>query len=151
PDASQLVMGSITGLTLGTTAPMMFRALVEASAFGSRAIADRFKQEGVKIDTIIGIGGISLKSPLVMQIMADVLNQPIKVARCEQTCAFGAAMFAAVVAGVYDKVENAQISMGQGFTKEYRPNPAMVSFYESKYQEYCQLGELTEKAFYSTI
>jgi L-ribulokinase len=151
PDASQLVMGTISGLTLGSTAPMIFRALVEASAFGSKAIADRFDQEGVKIDTIIGIGGISLKSPLVMQIMADVLNQPIKVARCEQTCAFGAAMFAAVVAGVYDKVEDAQKSMGQGFTEEYHPNPEMARFYEAKYREYRQLGELTEKAFYSTI
>lgn len=151
PDASQLVMGSITGLTLGTSAPMMFRALVEASAFGSKAIYDRFKEEGVKIDTIIGIGGISLKSPFVMQVMADVLNHPIKVSRCEQTCAFGAAMFAAVVAGVYDKVEDAQKSMGQGFTTEYQPNPDMVRFYESKYLEYAKLGELTEQAFYSTI
>lgn len=148
PDANQLLQGSITGLTLGTTAPMIFRALVEATAFGTKAIAERFRQEGVALDSVIGIGGISQKSPFVMQTMADVLNMPIKVARCEQACAFGAAMFAAVVAGVYEKVEDAQKAMGQGFTTEYKPNPERTAFYEKKYADYLQLGKITEEAFY---
>ena len=84
PDASQLVTGSITGINLGTTAPMIFRALVEATAFGSKAIVDRFLENGIEIDTIIGIGGISLKSPFVMQTLSDVLGMPIKVAKSEQ-------------------------------------------------------------------
>jgi len=151
PDASQLVKGSITGLTLGTTAPMMFRALVEATAFGSKAITDRFKDENVNIESVIGIGGISLKSPFVMQTMADVLNMPIKVAKSDQACAFGAAMFAAVVAGVYEKVEDAQKSMGQGFANEYLPNPDAVKMYAELYKEYQKLGQITEKSFYSSL
>jgi len=148
PDANQLVQGSIINLTLGTTAPMIFRALVEATAFGSRAIVNRFTEEGVKIESVIGIGGISLKSPFVMQTMADVLNMPIKVAKSEQACAFGASMFAAVVAGVYDKVEDAQKAMGQGFANEYYPNPEMVAMYDKLYKEYQKLGSLTEENFY---
>lgn len=151
PDASQLVKGSITGLTLGTTAPMMFRALVEATAFGSRAIVDRFKEEQVKIESVIGIGGISLKSPFVMQTMADVLNMPIKVAKSDQACAFGAAMFAAVVAGQYAKVEDAQKAMGQGFAMEYQPNPEAVKMYAELYKEYQKLGKITEETFYSSL
>ena len=84
PDANQLVKGTITGLTLGSSAPLVFRALVEATAFGSKAIVDRFLENGIKIDTVIGIGGISLKSPFVMQTLADVLDMPIKVAKAEQ-------------------------------------------------------------------
>ncbi len=151
PDASQLVKGSITGLTLGTTAPMMFRALVEATAFGSRAIVDRFKEEQVRIESVIGIGGISLKSPFVMQTMADVLNMPIKVAKSDQACAFGAAMFAAVVAGQYATVEEAQKSMGQGFSMEYKPNPVAVKMYAELYKEYQKLGKITEETFYKSL
>lgn len=151
PDASQLVQGTISGLTLGSSAPMIFRALVEATAFGSKAIVDRFKSEGVNIEGVIGIGGISLKSPFVMQTMADVLNMPIKVARSEQACAFGAAMFAAVVAGEYLKVEDAQKAMGQGFATEYVPNPAMAAFYEKAYRKYACLGQITEANFFSTL
>jgi len=151
PDASPLVKGSITGLTLGTTAPMMFRALIEATAFGSRAIVDRFKEEQVRIESVIGIGGISLKSPFVMQTMADVLNMPIKVAKSDQACAFGAAMFAAVVAGQYATVEEAQKAMGQGFSMEYQPNPEAVKMYAERYKEYQKLGKITEETFYKTI
>jgi len=151
PDASQLVKGSITGLTLGTTAPMMFRALVEATAFGSKAIVDRFTQEKVLIESVIGIGGISLKSPFVMQTMADVLNMPIKVAKSDQACAFGAAMFAAVVAGQYKTVQEAQKAMGQGFAMEYLPNSGAVKMYAELYKEYQKLGQITEETFYKTL
>jgi L-ribulokinase len=151
PDANQLVQGTISGLTLGSSAPMIFRALVEATAFGSKAIVDRFVQEGVRIDRVIGIGGISLKSPFVMQTMADVLNKPIKVAKSDQACAFGASMFAAVAAGIYSQVEEAQQAMGQGFACEYIPNPGMAAWYEKKYPEYLLLGQLTEENFFNTI
>jgi L-ribulokinase len=151
PDANQLVKGSITGLTLGTTAPMIFRALVEATAFGSKAIANRYVEEGVKIDSVIGIGGISLKSPFVMQTMSDVLNMPIKVAKSDQACAFGASMFAAVIAGVYEKVEDAQKAMGQGFADVYYPNPEMADLYEKLFKEYQTLGSITENSFYKSL
>ena len=147
PDASQLVTGSITGINLGTTAPMIFRALVEATAFGSKAIVDRFLENGIEIDTIIGIGGISLKSPFVMQTLSDVLGMPIKVAKSEQACAFGASMFASVVAGLYGTVQEAQEAMGQGFAKEYFPNEENHKIYLELYKEYQKLGKITEEAF----
>ncbi len=145
PDANQLLQGSITGLTLGSSAPLIFRALVEATAFGSKAIVDRFLENGVEIKQVVGIGGISLKSPFVMQTLADVLGMSIKVARTEQACAFGGAMFAAVVAGEYEKVEEAQDAMGQGFAFTYHPNPENHALYSELYRKYQQLGQFTEE------
>ena len=149
PDANQLVKGTITGLNLGSSAPLIFRALVEATAYGSKAIVDRFIENGIKINEIIGIGGIALKSPFVMQTMADVLNMPIKVAKSEQACAFGTSMFAAVVAGVYEKVEDAQKAMGMGFAREFYPNKENAALYSELYKEYIKLGQFTEKELFS--
>jgi len=149
PDANQLVKGTITGINLASSAPLIFRALVEATAYGSKAIVDRFIENGVVINEIIGIGGIALKSPFVMQTMADVLNMPIKVAKAEQACAFGASMFAAVVAGVYDKVEDAQKAMGMGFAQEYFPNKQNAELYAELYKDYIKLGQFTEKELFS--
>ena len=144
PDANQLLTGTITGLTLGSTAPLIFRALVEATAYGSKAIVDRFLENGVEIKEVIGIGGISQKSPFVMQTLANVLGMPIKVAKVEQACAFGAAMFAAVAAGVYAKVEDAQKAMGQGFASVYQPDMTAHTQYMKLYDEYKKIGEFTE-------
>ena len=149
PDANQKVKGTITGLNLGSSAPLIFRALVEATAYGSKAIVDRFIENGVVINEIIGIGGIALKSPFVMQTLADVLNMPIKVAKAEQACAFGTSMFAAVVAGVYEKVEEAQKAMGMGFAQEFYPNPANAALYAELYKDYIKLGQFTEKELFS--
>ena len=144
PDANQLVKGTITGLTLGSTAPMIFKALVEATALGSKAIVDRFLENGIEIESVIGIGGISQKSPFVMQVLADVLGMPIKVARTEQACAFGAAMFASVAASVYDDIHEAQKAMGQGFLREYIPNMQNHEAYMKLYDKYQKLGKFTE-------
>ncbi|MDD4821270.1 MAG: ribulokinase [Bacteroidales bacterium] len=143
PDANQMLKGSIAGLTLGSSAPRIFRALVEATAFGSKAIVDRFRNEGVRIDTVIGIGGIALKSPFVMQTLSDVLNMPIKVCKTDQACALGAAMFAATAAGVYKKVEDAQDAMNSGFAKEYTPNKENAKVYQEIYDKYVVLGQST--------
>ena len=145
PDDNQLLTGSICGLTLGSTAPLIFRALAEATAYGSKAIVDRFLESGIEIKEVIGIGGISLKSPFVMQTLSDVLGMPIKVAKTEQACAFGAAMFAAVAAGVHEKVEDAQDAMGQGFAFKYHPNSENHAVYMELYKKYQQIGEFTEK------
>ena len=145
PDANQLLKGAITGLTLGSTAPRIFRALVEATAFGPRAIVDRMREEGVRIDNVIGIGGIALKSPFVMQTLSDVLNMPIKVCRTEQACALGASMFAATAAGIYKTVQDAQAAMNSGFAHEYTPNPKNVEIYSKIYRQYLKIGEFTEK------
>ena len=149
PDANQLVKGTITGLNLGSSAPLIFRALVEATAYGSKAIVDRFIESGVVINEIIGIGGIALKSPFVMQTLADVLNMPIKVAKAEQACAFGTSMFAAVVAGVYEKVEDAQAAMGMGFAQEYYPNAENHKIYSELYKNYQAIGKFTEENLFN--
>ena len=148
PDANQWVKGSILGLTLGSSAPLIFRALVEATAFGSKAIINRFIENGLKINEVIAIGGISQKSPFVMQTLADVLGMPIKVSASEQACALGSGMFAAVAAGIYNKIEDAQKAMGAGFSREYQPDKSKYALYMEKYQEYLKLGELTEKNFF---
>jgi len=144
PDASQEVKGAIAGLTLGSSAPHVFKALVEATAFGSRAIVERFRREGVEIKGCIGLGGIARKSPFVMQTLADVMNMPFQVAATDQTCAFGAAMFAAVAAGVYPTVEAAQQAMGKGFEHEYVPNLENAKKYDEIYQKYLKLGHFLE-------
>lgn len=149
PDANQMVKGTITGLNLGSSAPLIFRALVEATAYGSKAIVDRFIENGVEIKEIIGIGGISLKSPFVMQTMADVLNMPIKVAKAEQACAFGTAMFASVAAGVHAKVEDAQAAMGMGFAQEYFPNAENHKLYLELYKNYQAIGKFTEENLFN--
>lgn len=149
PDANQLVKGSITGLNLASSAPKIFRALVEATAFGSKAIIDRFLENGIEIESVIGIGGISLKSPFVMQTLADVLGMPIKVAKAEQACAFGAAMFASVAAGLHPNVEAAQKAMGQGFAFEYQPNAENHKIYMEVYDKYIKLGKFTEQELFN--
>lgn len=149
PDANQMLKGTIAGFTLGTTAPLIFRALVEATAYGTKAIVDRFENEGIVIDNVIGIGGIALKSPFVMQTMCDVINKPIKVCNTDQACALGAAMFAATAAGVYAKVEDAIQHMNSGFSKEYKPNPENVKLYSEIYKKYSTLGEFTEKQLFN--
>ncbi len=141
PDANQLLEGAITGLNLGTDAPRIFKSLVEATCFGAKAIVDRFNQQGVPVKGLIGLGGVARKSPYIMQIMADVMDMPIRIHRSEQTCAAGAAMFAATAAGIYNKVEDAMEAMGQGFDKEYFPNKEKVPVYKKRYLKYQQLGK----------
>lgn len=145
PDANQALKGAITGLTLGSDAPKIFRALVEATAFGSKKIVERFESEGVRIDGVIALGGVAQKSPFVMQVLADVLNRPIKVAKSEQTVALGAAMFAATVAGIYKTVKDAQKAMGSGFDTVYQPIMDNVKKYQMLYEKYGRLGEFVEK------
>jgi len=144
PDANQNLKGVIAGLSLGTDAPRIFRALVEATAFGSKAIIDRFISEGIRIDGVIALGGVAKKSPLVMQIVCDVLNMPIKVARSEQACALGSAMAAAVAAGIYPSVSDAQKKMGGGIEKEYHPVAENVKKYKVIYGKYTKLGKFIE-------
>jgi L-ribulokinase len=144
PDANQALKGAIAGLNLGSDAPRIFRALVEATAFGSKAINDRFISEGVRIDGVIALGGVAKKSPLVMQIVADVLDMPIKVARSEQACALGSAMAAAVVAGIYSTTAEAQKKMGGGIETEYFPIPENVEKYKALYEKYKKFGKFIE-------
>ena len=140
PDDDPLAMGQLTNLTLATTAPEIFKALVEATAFGSRAINERLADEGLRIDTILAVGGISKKSRFVMQTMADVIGVNIRVVRSEQACALGSAMNAAVASGVYPSVEAAQDAMSSGFEAEYIPNAERHEVYNKLYARYLAIA-----------
>ncbi|MGI6047208.1 MAG: ribulokinase [Petrimonas sp.] len=145
PFADQTLKGAIIGLTLGTTPSQIFKGLVEATAFGSKAIMEHIEKEGVKVTEVIGVGGISLKSPYVMQTLSNIMELPIKVAATEQAGALGAAMCAAVASGIYSSLKNAQPAMGQGIVAEYFPDAEKQSFYADKYKKYLSLGEFLSK------
>ncbi len=137
PDLNPNLKGGIDGLTLATTAPQMFKAFVEATAFGSRAINERFSEEGVDISKVVAVGGISKKSPYVMQVLSDVLGAEIKVADSEQACALGSGVFAACAAGVYGSVEEAQEAMKSACSVIYRPDAQRHGVYDVLYGKYC--------------
>ncbi|MGB0214229.1 MAG: ribulokinase [Alteromonas oceani] len=141
PDADQTVSMALTGIKMGADAPQLFKALVEATAFGARAITERFREEGVPINSVVVIGGISKKSDYVMQTCADVWNCPIDVLESEQSCALGGAIMAAVAAGEYPTVAEAQQVMASPVCKQYLPDASKVGIYDELYQNYQTLGD----------
>jgi len=145
PDANQELKSAITGISLGTKAPHIFKSLVNAICFGAKMIVDRFEEEGVKIETVIGIGGVARKSPFIMQTLANVLNMPIKVAESDQAPALGAAIYAAVASGIHENVIEASKVMGSGFEAEYFPQSSQVEVYAKLLEEYKQLGGFVEE------
>ncbi|HMC00392.1 MAG TPA: ribulokinase [Flavobacteriaceae bacterium] len=149
PDANQELKAAFTGISLGTKAPHIFKALVNAICFGSKMIVDRFEDESIKIDTVIGIGGVARKSPFIMQTLANVLNMPIKVAESDQAPALGAAIYAAVAGGVYDNVVEASKVMGSDFEAEYFPQSNQVKVYANYMQAYKKLGQFIEESIKS--
>ena len=140
PDANQNLKGAIMGLDLASNAPTIFKALIEATCFGAKAIVERFILEGIPVKGLIGLGGVAQKSPYIMQTMADVTGMPIRIHKSEQTCAAGAAMFAATVAGIHLSVEQAMQAMGQGFDKTYMPNIRHKEVYAERYKKYTETG-----------
>ncbi|WP_258104736.1 ribulokinase [Marinoscillum sp. MHG1-6] len=144
PDANQALKAGIVNLSLGSKAPHIFRALVEAICFGSKKIADRFTAEGVEIKSVVAIGGVAKKSSFVMQTLSNVMNVPIKVAVSDQAPALGSAMYAAVAAGIYPSMKESLAAMGNGFEKTYHPQPEQVELYAKLYERYNLLGEFVE-------
>ena len=144
PDANQELKAAMTNLSMGTRAPHIFKALVNAICFGSKKIVERFEEEGVKIDTVIGIGGVARKSAFIMQNLANVLNMPIKVAASDQAPALGAAIYAAVAAGIYPNVIEASKKMGSDFEAEYFPETEKVEAYEELMASYNELSTFVE-------
>lgn len=145
PDANQELKSAISGISLGTTAPHIFKALVNSICFGSKMIVDRFQEEGVKIETVIGIGGVARKSPFIMQTLANVLNMSIKVAESDQAPALGAAIYAAVASGIHKNVIEASKIMGSDFEAEYFPQASQVETYAKLLEEYKALGGFVEE------
>lgn len=136
-----LLTGLLVGQTLHTTAPEIYRALVEATAFGALTIIKRFEEYGVAVNEVVNCGGIAEKNPFVMQIYADVCNRPMKVSRSAQTCALGAAIFGAVVGGAYKTTEEAQRRMTGVKAKVFRPNKAAAAVYAELYALYRTLHD----------
>ncbi|MCC7374643.1 MAG: ribulokinase [Verrucomicrobiales bacterium] len=137
----QRLTGLLLGQTLYTTPGEIYRALIEATAFGALAIISRFEEYGVKIDQVINCGGIAEKNPLVMQIYADVTGRPMKVSRSPQTCALGAAIAGAVVSGLHPNLPAAQKAMTGLKPKVFRPNPAAHAVYQELYAVYRTLHD----------
>ncbi|MDR2344266.1 MAG: ribulokinase, partial [Spirochaetaceae bacterium] len=140
PDLSPGVKAAVTGVSLGTDAPRFYRALAEATVFGSRAILERFREEGVPVDRALAVGGVARKSSLVMQLMADAFGMPVEVSSSDQAAALGAAMFAAVIAGFYPDIPAAQRGMGAPVEKTYTPNPEGSERMDRLYRQYQALG-----------
>ena len=136
-----LLTGLLVGQTLHTTAAEVYRALVEATAFGALTIINRFEEYGVKVEQVINCGGIAEKNPLVMQIYADVCARPMKISRSAQTCALGAAIFGAVAAGEHPSVEAAQAAMTGVKETVYEPIAANVAVYRELYKVYKTLHD----------
>ncbi|MFQ3669009.1 MAG: ribulokinase, partial [Fimbriimonadaceae bacterium] len=136
-----LLTGLMVGQTLHTSAPEVYRALIEATAFGARKILQQLERYGVTIDEVVACGGIADKSPFAMQIYADVLDRPMKTSRSSQTCALGAAIFGAVVGGAYPTVESAQAAMTGTGESTYTPNSGSAEVYRSLYALYESLHD----------
>jgi len=137
--------GLILGQTLHTTRAEVYRALMEATAFGARAIIDRITEYGVPVDRVVCCGGIAEKNDLFMQIYADVLGMPMLIAGSPQTPALGAAISAAVAAGAgaggYDSFESAQAAMTFLKDKEFVPDPTARAVYDKLYGIYLELHD----------
>jgi L-ribulokinase len=133
--------GLLVGQTLSTSAPEVYRALVEATAFGALTIINRLEEYGVTVKDVVNCGGIAEKNPFVMQIYADVCNRPMKITDSPQTCALGAAIFGAVAGGAYRSVQSAQRKMVRAHRKVYRPRKAAAAVYSELYELYEQLHD----------
>ncbi len=144
PHLNENVKAAISGLNLGSTAPEIYRALVEATVFGSRRVFDSFIQNGINIERLIMVGGIAKKSPYVMQMMADVLQRPVMVSTEDQVPTLGAAIYAAVAAGFYPDVPSAQKALCEPYRANYFPNKEKSERYNEKYMRYLSLGNYVE-------
>jgi L-ribulokinase len=140
PDADQSLKAGFINLTLASTPARLFRAVVEATCFGGRAIIERFEQENLPVKGLIGIGGISLKSSFVMQMLSDITKLTIKVNASEQSGALGAAMFAATASDQFKNIQEAMNRMGKGFVKCYEPNEDREALYNKRYKTYQSFG-----------
>jgi len=146
PDANQELEAAITNLNMGTRAPHIFKALVNAICFGSKKIMDRFADEGIEIKTVVGIGGVARKSKFIMQSLANTLNVPIKVAASDQAPALGAAVYAAVAAGIYPDVITASQTLGSDYEAEYQPQPQYLQNFSEQMERYEALSVFVENS-----
>ena len=141
PNPSNIVTANIAGLRITTGPAEIYRALVEAAAFGSKACIDQYLDGGIRIDKMIAVGGIAKKSPFVMQMLCDVFGRPVEVSECSDACALGAAVHAAVAAGLYPSVLAAEDAMCHGAYATYAPDAQRHEFYLRRYARYQELAQ----------
>lgn len=141
--------GLMLGQTLHTEAHEIYRALIEATAFGALTIINRLEEYGVNVEQVVNTGGLATKNAALMQIYADVLNRPMKVSRSDQTCALGAALMAAVAAGVYADVVTGQRLLCGVRETVYHPIPTNAAVYAELYQLYLTLHDAFGTATWS--
>jgi len=144
PNPNDSLPASICGLTINTTAPQIFRSLVEAAAYATRTVIDHLASYGVTLERLVAMGGVTQKSPFVMQTLADALGRPVSVVDCKDTCALGDAMFAAVASGVWPDLETAAREMCPPMLKTYVPSEGVRDYYDSRYLKYRSLSKYTE-------
>lgn len=144
PRPNDTLPAAIKGLGINTGAPEIFHALVEAAAYATRMNIAHLAEHGIRINLIRAIGGVSQKSPFVMQTLANVTGHRIEVMDCKDSCALGDAMFAAVASGYYPTLEEAVERMQAGIMKTYTPEPETREYYDKRYEEYLKLSDFTE-------
>ena len=142
PDADFRVQDAAYGFTLASGAAEIFKALVEATAFGSKVILERFLSAGVCVENIIATGGIAMKSSYIMQVLADVLAKDIQVVSSQSTSALGAAIVASRVSGAYESIQQAQEVLAAKVVKTYHPIAKNVKNYDYLYGQYRKLSEI---------
>ncbi len=133
--------GLLLGQTLHTTAGEIYRALIEATAFGALTIINRLEEYGVHVREVVNTGGLAVKNTALMQIYADVLGRPMKVAKSDQTCAMGAAMFGAVAGGAFPSLPAAQEKLCATRDTVYHPDPAAHAAYQQVYSLYLDIHD----------
>ncbi len=151
PGADQNMRAAVFGLNLGTDAPAFMRTLLESTAFGARAIIECLERGGIAIEKVTAVGGVARKSRLGMQILADVTNREIHVTSGDQSCAVGAAVFAAAAAGLYGSVPEAQKALCPDTERVHKPDPHRAAVYDTLYGRYLRLGAFTDAEIHGGI
>lgn len=145
PNTDDFQRSAIAGLSLGMDAPYLYRGLVFGAVCGLYRLIEGFEKQGIAIEKVIVVGGISKKSPYVMQMLSDLSEREICILDSDQTCAQGAAMYAAVASGIYKDLEMAAGHMAAKCIKVYKPNSRKKEWYRKHYYEYLKLAEAVNK------